>query len=124
MWLILRRKTVLLIFVPIYCFDQKKFFKEIQFFIRIFPFSHLLRKTNFLSISVLLSEIVTFLTKKRIFQKISPKMLQKKLKHNLAVSVSFCGEKQFLLIFVPFYCFVKKGLFTTNPNFPLDLPLF
>ena len=37
---------------------------------------------------------------------------------------SIWGEKQFLLIIVLFYCFEQKGLFTTNPNFPLDFPLF
>ena len=66
----------LLIFVLFYWFDQKKLFKQIQFFLRICAISNLLRKTNFLSISVLLSEIVTFLNKKRSFQWISPKMLQ------------------------------------------------
>ena len=42
----------------------------------------------------------------------------------LAVCVSFWGEKQFSFIFVQFYCFEQKGLFITNPNFPLDFPLF
>ena len=103
------------------------------------------------TISVLLSEIVIFLTKKRIFQWITQKCFKTTEKHrllvcgsfwgdffiklahkcfettgkyNLAVCYSFCWEKQFLLILVPFYCFVKIGFFTTNPNYPLDLPLF
>ena len=50
--------------------------------------------------------------------------LKQQKKHGLAVCGSFWGEKQFLLIFVQFYCFEQKGLFTTNPNFPLDLFLF
>ena len=29
-----------------------------------------------------------------------------------------------MFIFVQFYCFEQKGLFTTNPNFPLNLLLF
>ena len=45
-------------------------------------------------------------------------------KHSLATCGSFLGEKQFLFIFVQFYCFEQKGLFTTNPNFPQDLLLF
>ena len=50
-------------------------------------------------------------------------MPQNKEKHSLAVGGSFCGEKQFLLIFVLFYCLEQKGLFTTNPNFSLDVHL-
>ena len=124
MWLILRRKQFLLIFVPFYWFDQKLLFKLIQIFLRICAFSNLLRKTNFLSKSVLLSEIVSFWTKMRIFQEISPKMLKKTGKRNLAVSGSFWGEKLFLLIIVPFYCFEQKQLFKPNPNFPQAFPPF
>ena len=61
-------KLFLLIFVPFYWFDQKKLFKQIQIFLWICPFSNLLRTTNFLSISMELSERVTFWTKKRSSQ--------------------------------------------------------
>ncbi len=37
---------------------------------------------------------------------------------------SFFGEKQFLLIIVPFYCFEQKLLFKPNSNFPLAFLLF
>ena len=60
-------KQFLLIFVPFYWFDQKQLFKQIQIFLRICPFSNLWRNTNFLCISVILSEIDNFLTKKRSF---------------------------------------------------------
>ncbi len=53
------------IFGPFYWFAQKNLFKQIQIFLRIFPFSNMLRKTNLLSISVLLSEVANFLSKKR-----------------------------------------------------------
>ena len=77
MWLTLRRKTSFcLIFPPFYWFDQKQLFKQILNFPLDLPFSNLLRKTNFLSISVLFSEIVTFWTKKWSSLWISPKMLQ------------------------------------------------
>ena len=33
-------------------------------------------------------------------------------------------EKKILFIFEQFYCFEQEGLLKTNPNFPLDLPLF
>ena len=69
-------KEFLLIFDTFYWFDEKELFKQIQIFLRICPFSNLLRKTNFLSISVHSSEIVTFWTKKRIFQWISTTFLQ------------------------------------------------
>ena len=61
-------KKKLLIFVHFYWFDQKQLFKQIQTFRRIWPFSNLLRKINIQSISVQLSEIVTFLTTKGRFQ--------------------------------------------------------
>ena len=69
-------KPFLIIFVLFYWFVQKKLFKQIQIFLLVCPFSNLLRKTNFLSISVPFFEIVTFWTIKKIFQWISPKMLQ------------------------------------------------
>ena len=53
-------KQFLLILVPFYWFVQKQLFKQIQTFLRICTFSNMLRKTNFLSISVLLSDKVTF----------------------------------------------------------------
>ena len=113
-----------LVFVQFYWLDQRQLFKQIQIYLRIFSFSNLLRKTNFLSISVLLSEIVTFLTKKRFFSEFPKKCFKTTEKHNLVVCGSFWGEKHFLFIFVQFYCFELKGLCTTNPNFHRDLLLF
>ena len=55
----------MLIFIPFYWFDQKELFKQTQIFLRIFPFSNMVRKTNFLSTSVLISAIVTFMYKKK-----------------------------------------------------------
>ena len=85
------QKKFLLIFIRFYWFDQKKLknflcgeiffvniycFKQIQIFLRIFLFSNMVRKTYFLSISVLVSEVVTFMSKKNSSLSISPKMLQ------------------------------------------------
>ena len=36
----------------------------------------------------------------------------------------FEEKQKKLFIFVQFYCFEQKGLFTTNPNLRLDLLLF
>ena len=66
-------KQFLLIFVPFYWFDPKKLFKQIQIFLRISPFSNLFRKTNFLSISVLLSELINFFYYKETFSVNFPK---------------------------------------------------
>ena len=74
MWLTLRRKTVFVNIFPFWWFNQKNLFKQIQIFLRIWRFSNLLRKTNFLSISLVFSEIVTFGTKRRSSLWISPKM--------------------------------------------------
>ena len=120
----LGEKQFLLLFIPFYWFDQKKLFKQIQIFLRICHLSNLLRKTNFVSIFVLLSEIVIFGLKREFFNELARKCFKPTENHNLAVFGSFCWEKSFLFIFVPFYCFGQKGLFTTNPNFPLDLQLF
>ena len=52
---------------------SKQLFKQIQIFLRICPFSKMVWKTNFLSISVIMFESVTFVSKKKIFLWISQK---------------------------------------------------
>ena len=111
MWLTLGRKTVLLIFLPFYWFDQKQLFKQIQIFLRIFPFANLLKKTKILSISVLLSEIVTFWLKREVLSEFPLKCFKKIYIYSLAECGSHWGEKQFLLIFVPLHWFDQKQLF-------------
>ena len=56
--------------------NKKGCLQQILIFLWICTFSNLLRKTNFLIISELLSEITNFLNKKRSFQWVSPKMIQ------------------------------------------------
>ena len=68
------------------------------------------KKTNFLGISVLISEIVTFMSKKNSSLWISPKMLQNIERHSLAICGLLCGEKKFLLIFIRFDWFDQKHL--------------
>ena len=68
-------KQFLLIFIRFDWFDQKHLLKQIQIFLRICPFSNIIRKTNFRSGSVRVSEIVTFMSKKKSSLWISPKML-------------------------------------------------
>ena len=83
-------KQFLLIFIRFYWFDQKYLLKQIQIFLRIFPFSNMVRKTNFLSISVLVSEI-TFMSllclKRTVFYEFLQKCFKTTERHSLAV----CG---------------------------------
>ena len=100
----------MLIFIPFYWFEKNKLFKQILIFLSIYQFSNMVRKTNFLSKSILVYEIVIFLTKKKSSLRISSKCFKTTERHSLAVCGSLCGEKQFLLIFIPFYWFEQKRL--------------
>ena len=64
-----------------------------------------------MSISVLFSEIVTFWTKREIFNELSLNCFKTTGEHNSTVYGTFCREKQFLLILLPFYWFDQKQLF-------------
>ena len=66
-------KLFLLIFILFYWFVQKNLFKQIQILLRICPFSNMERKTNWQSISVLFSAIVTFMLKKKVLYEFPPK---------------------------------------------------
>ena len=90
---------------------EKGCLQLIQIFLWIWNFSDLLRKTNFPSISEIISERVNFLTKKMSFSELARKCFKTTENHSLAVCGSLWGENQFLLIFVPFYWFVQKQLF-------------
>ena len=71
----------------------------------------MVRKTNFLSISVLVSEIDSFMTKKKVLYEFLQKYIKTTERHSLAVYGSLCGEKKFLLISILYYWFVQKQLF-------------
>ena len=71
----------------------------------------MVRKTNFLSISVLVSEIGTYMSKKKISLWISQKCFKTTQRPSLSVCGSLYGEKQFLLIFIRFNWFDQKKLF-------------
>ena len=90
---------------------KKSCLNKSKFFFKFCHFSNMVRKTNFLRISVVVSEKVTLLTKKKSSLWISPKMVQTTERHSLAECGSIWGEKQFLLIFVPFYWYDQKHLF-------------
>ena len=69
----------LLTFIRFYWFDQKHLLKQIQIFLRIYPFSNMVRKRNSLSISMLVWDS-HFMSKKKSSLWISPKILQNKRK--------------------------------------------
>ena len=98
--------------------------KQIEIFLRIFPFTNMVRKTNFPSFSVLVSEISLLFLKRKVLHKFLQKCLKKTEKHSLAVCGILCGEKQFLLIFMRFYWFDQKHLLKQIQIFPQDLPFF
>ena len=102
-------KLFLLIFIPFYWFDQKKLFKQIQIFLRICPISNMVRKTNFLSISVLVFWDSHFFDKKIVLNEFPQKCFKTTERHSLAVCDSICGENSFCL-----YLFHFTGLFQKN----------
>ena len=74
------------------------------------PIKHGMKK-KFLSILVLVSEIVILCLKRKALNEFPQKCVKTTERHSLAVCGSLCGEKQFLLIFIPFYWFEQKKLF-------------
>ena len=109
MWLTFWRKTVFVNNYPLLQVWSKKNSLKNPNFPQDLPLSNMIRKTNFLSISVILSEIANFMSKKKCSLTISPKMLQKTERHGLEVCGSLCGEKQFLLIFYPYTGLIKNS---------------
>ena len=96
LWLNLRRKIFFLEFVPFYWFDQKVLFQKILILLRIYPFKHV-KKKKILIISVLLSEIATFWTKKINSLWISPKLIQNNIK---ALFSCMCLTLEWKTVFV------------------------
>ena len=111
MWLTLRRKTSFLNIFSILLVWSKRVLKQIQIFLRIFPFSNMLRKTNFLSISVLFSEIVTFWTKKKSSLWISLKMLQNNRKAYFICMWLTLGRKTVFIYICPLFTGLIKTFF-------------
>ena len=77
----------------------------------------MVRKINFLSISVLVSDIVNFCLKRKVLYEYPPKCFKTTERHSLAVCGSLCGEKEILLIFILHYWFVQKQLFKEIQTF-------
>ena len=106
MWLILWRKNRFCkYFYPITGLIKISCLNKSKFSSGYVPLKHG-KKTNFLSISVLFSEIVIFMYKKKNSLWIYPKYFKTTERPSLAVCGSLCGEKQFKY---PFNCFDQKS---------------
>ena len=85
----------LLTFIRFYWIDQKHLLKQIQIFLRIYPFSNMVRKRNSLSISMLVSEIVILCLKRKVLYEFLQKFFKTNERYSLAVCGLVCGEKHF-----------------------------
>ena len=102
-------KQFLLIFIPFYWFEQKKKFKQILIFLSICQFSNMVRKTYFWVFQCSFMRVI-FRIKREVLYELLQKCFKTTERHSLAVCGSLCGEKQFLLIFIPFYWFNQEQL--------------
>ena len=59
---------------------------------------------------MLISEIVILCLKRKVLYEFPQKCFKTTERHGLEVCRSLCGEKQFLLIFIPLYWFLTKKL--------------
>ena len=62
------------------------------------------------------------MSKRKVPKEFPQQSLKKTERHSLAVCGSFCGEKHFLLIFIPFYWFDQKQLFKQIQIFLWSFP--
>ena len=118
------KKEFLLIFDPFYGFEQNGLFSSNQNFLLDLPLSKIVWKTNYLSLSDLLSEIVTFLTKKNSFQWIVPKMLQNNRRAYFSCMWLTLREKKIFVYICPVLLLWTKRIVYNKSNFLLDLLLF
>ena len=103
--------------------NNKDCLLQILIYLWICSFSNLLRKTNFLSISKRLSEIVTFLTKNSGFQWNSPKMLQNNRKAWFSCMWPIFKRKSvFLKYLTPFTGLIKNNCLNISKYFSGFVP--
>ena len=101
-------KQFLLIFIPFYWFEQKKKFKQILIFLSICQFSNMVRKHTFWVFQCSFMRVI-FRIKREVLYELLQKCFKTTERHSLAVCGSLCGEKQFLLIFIPFTGLIKNS---------------
>ena len=102
-------KFFLLTFIPFYWFDKKQLFKQILIFLSICLIQTWYEKQNFEYFSARFGDSHMHISLKlKVLYEFPPKCFKTTERHSLAVCGSLCGEKQFLLIFIPFYWWQKK----------------
>ena len=111
MWLTLWRKTVFVNICPLLLVCSKKLFKQIQNFLRICPFSNIVRRKKLAEYFSARFSDSHFYVKWKVHYEFTPKHFKTTGRHILAVCGSPCGENQFLLIIIPFYRFDQKQFF-------------
>ena len=124
MWLILGGETIFFRIWPFLLVWSKRFVLTNPNFTQDLPFSNMLRKTNFLSFSVLLSGIAIFLTKKRSSLWIFTKMLQNNRKAQFSCMCLTLGRITVFIRICPIWQVWSKRIVKTNLNFTQDLPFW
>ena len=98
-------KQFLLLCAFFYWFDQKQWFQQIQISSGFAPFQiNLWKKILFEYFCAFLWYSTFFLLKREVFSQLDQKCFEIIENHSLAICGSLWGEKQFLLIYVPFNC--------------------
>ena len=111
MWLTLWRKTVFVDIYPILTglFKNSSLNKS-KFSSGFSPFKHGKKSKLSEFFSARLGDS-HFMSKRKVLYEFFQKCFKTTERHSLAVCGSLCGEKHFLLIFIPFYWFDQKQLF-------------
>ena len=104
-------KQFLFIFIPFYWFDQKQFFKQILFFLSICRFQTWSEKQPFWVFQCSFQRYTILCLKRKVLYEFPQKCFKTTERYSLEVCSLLCEEKQFLLIFIPFYWFNRKQLF-------------
>ena len=99
------------LFIPFSWFDQKQLFYHILIFLWILPFQTWLEKQTFWVFQCLFLWETHICLKRKVLYKFLQNCFKTTERHNLTVCCSLCGEKHFLLIFIPFLMFDQKQLY-------------
>ena len=109
-WLIMWRKTVLLIFTLYHGWLKKSCLNKSKFSSRFAPFQTWQEKKLAEYFSACFCDS-HFYVKRKVLYEFTPKCFKTTERHSLAVCDLLCVEKEFLFIFIPFYWFNQKQLF-------------
>ena len=111
LWLTLWRKTVFVNIYPLLMVWSNQFFKQIQIFLRICTIQTWLKKKKFWVFQWWFLRLSLLCLKRKVLYEFPQKCFKTTERHSLAICGSVCGEKKFLLIFIPFFWFDQKKLF-------------